>query len=120
MGRKPGGCVKTNAEGPTPNVQRRIERALGRTPLFDRLRKRKNRVHARRADSETFFVQQSSRSVSGMSRSWHAIGLRSGVDDFRSRQDTRRRGDHAMAARDEANAGILPSLARRARETFSG
>src|SRR5205814_7435 len=49
----------------------------------------------------------------------HTIDLRSGPDDFGSQQNTRSRGDHAMATRDEANAGILPPPARCAGQTFS-
>ena len=35
------------------------------------------------------------------------------------REIARGRRDHAVAARDEADAGLLPTIARRARETFS-
>src|SRR5205814_10337688 len=99
MGWKPGGRPKTN-------IQPRIERDFGRTPLFDRLRKCGNGVHVSRADSETFFIQYSPRSLSGMLLSRYLVGLRSGVGDFGFRQNTGRRGDHDMVARDDANAGI--------------
>src|SRR5262249_51043852 len=64
------------------NAECRIGR-VARTPLLDRLRQRGDRLHARRADAETFFVQQPLRRVSGVSRFGNAAGDRSWVDDFR-------------------------------------
>ena len=50
----------------------------------------------------------------------HAAGLRCRSDDFRSAENARGRRDHAVAARDETDAGLLPPAAKRARETFRG
>ena len=55
----------------TSNAQRSIRSDLGRSPLLDQLRKRGNWIHAQRAHSKTFFVQQSPGCLSGLSRSGH-------------------------------------------------
>jgi excinuclease ABC subunit A len=48
----------------------------------------------------------------------HAARLRSGVDDLGHHQVDRGGGDRPVATRDEADAGLLQELARRAREAL--
>ena len=69
---------------------------------------------------ETFFVQQPSRRVSGLPRLGHTTGVRCGFDGVGSGEVARGRCDYPMAPRHQADAGLLPELAKRARETFRG
>src|SRR4030095_9817127 len=103
-----------NVERPTSNLQDQIGR-VEKTELLDRLWKRRDRIYAGRTHPETFFVQQPSGRVSGLSRCGHTTGGRCRADDFRSDQNIGRRSDHTVATRHKTNAGLLSSLAKRPR-----
>src|SRR6476620_12130630 len=92
---------------------------MGRSPLHDGLRKRGEQLLVRRADSETFFVQQPPRRLPGVPWTGNAIGLRRGLD-VGPGEVAEGRGDCALAARDKTDAGLLPEFAERTREAFPG
>src|ERR1041384_8368535 len=72
----------------------------------------------READAKTFFLQRSSRRVSGLPRHWTENGFRRGLDRARPGEVARTRRGPAVATRREADGGLLQGDAARHRRTL--